>query len=282
MYYAVCDVILISQVYYYRHKRANYPHLYLEPLPSETDPLLSSLSAPIPASNPKARVIRDIASYVGGFALVVIVGVVAWKSSEGAGEGGTKEEWSFKGQVLGWSSAFLYREFDRYLWSEAVLRLSHAVSSRIPQIYKNTQTKCQGLSLLMFAFALCGNATYVAVSPNSFASMCPPGRPSFERLDHTSSRPSRTPSTSRSPSSTVRPPPSTNVGPARRRGGRFHLFITRCHSVSPHLTLVFFVPQSILLVSVEPEHLSINASWLVGSGGTIFLDMIVLTQVRSL
>jgi hypothetical protein len=44
----------------------------------------------------------------------------------------------------------------------------------------------------------------------------------------------------------------------------------------------FFVPQSILLVSVEPEHLSINASWLVGSGGTIFLDMIVLTQVRSL
>lgn len=39
-------------------------------------------------------------------------------------------------------------------------------------------------------------------------------------------------------------------------------------------------PQSILLVSVEPEHLSINASWLVGSGGTILLDMVVLFQVR--
>lgn len=36
--------------------------------------------------------------------------------------------------------------------------------------------------------------------------------------------------------------------------------------------------QSILLTSVSPQHLLINASWLVGSGGTIFLDMIVLGQ----
>jgi hypothetical protein len=106
----VCDVILISQVFYYRQQRANYPHLFLAPLPSENDPLLSSLSAPIPASNHKARVVRDIISYVGGFVLVGVVGVLAWKWSEGAGQGESKEVWSFKGQVLGWCSAFLYRE----------------------------------------------------------------------------------------------------------------------------------------------------------------------------
>ncbi|KAL7339412.1 hypothetical protein BJY59DRAFT_760747 [Rhodotorula toruloides] len=35
---------------------------------------------------------------------------------------------------------------------------------------------------------------------------------------------------------------------------------------------------SILLTSMSPQHLLINAPWLVGSGGTIFLDFIVLGQ----
>lgn len=74
---------------------------------------------------------------------------------------------------------------------------SDLVGSRVPQIAKNKKTKCVGLSLMMFAFAVAGNATYVA---------------------------------------------------------------------------------SILLQSRSTEHLKINAAWLVGSAGTIFLDFIVLSQ----
>lgn len=36
--------------------------------------------------------------------------------------------------------------------------------------------------------------------------------------------------------------------------------------------------QSIVLTSTSPQHLLINAPWLVGSGGTIFLDALVLSQ----
>ena len=93
----------------------------------------------------------------------------------------------------------------------------NAVGSRVPQIAKNRKTACEGLSLLMFAFSVAGNATYVAVRPSLRCSV---------------------------------------------------------HPLNPK--------QSILLQSVAPQHLLINASWLLGSGGTIFLDFIVLGQVRSL
>lgn len=36
------------------------------------------------------------------------------------------------------------------------------VSSRVPQIIKNRTTKCEGLSLALFVFAVAGNLTYVA------------------------------------------------------------------------------------------------------------------------
>ena len=37
--------------------------------------------------------------------------------------------------------------------------------------------------------------------------------------------------------------------------------------------------QSILLESLSWDHLKINASWLLGSGGTVFLDFIVLGKL---
>jgi hypothetical protein len=36
------------------------------------------------------------------------------------------------------------------------------VSSRFPQILKNRQTKCEGLSLALFVFSVAGNLTYCA------------------------------------------------------------------------------------------------------------------------
>lgn len=41
------------------------------------------------------------------------------------------------------------------------------VSSRVPQIFKNTKTKCAGLSLALFIFAVLGNVTYVLVRVRS-------------------------------------------------------------------------------------------------------------------
>ncbi|GAA5903251.1 hypothetical protein JCM6882_008118 [Rhodosporidiobolus microsporus] len=200
LYYTACDVILIFQVFYYRHKRRTHPELY-EPVPppsdglapngngapitptSEQTPLLSSFSAHAPSSPPLTPALqraKDILSYTGGFILVIVVGVIAWFASKGRGKHGRVEEvWDTSAQIVGWMSAFLY------------------LGSRLPQLALNRKTKCAGLSLLMFAFAVCGNTTYVA---------------------------------------------------------------------------------SILLTSTSPQHLMINAPWLLGSGGTIFLDAIVLSQ----
>ncbi|GAA5993284.1 hypothetical protein JCM11641_001118 [Rhodosporidiobolus odoratus] len=195
LYYTLCDVILIFQVFYYRRKRRVHPELYAAPLPpsdglevpttplSEQTPLLSSFSAHAPTSpplSPSLQKAKDLLSYTGGFVLVLLVGVVAWfvsKSQEGTGR--KEEVWDTSAQVVGWVSAFLY------------------LGSRLPQLALNRKTKCAGLSLLMFAFAVCGNSTYVA---------------------------------------------------------------------------------SIILTSTSPQHLLINAPWLVGSGGTIFLDALVLSQ----
>ncbi|KAM0748441.1 PQ-loop-domain-containing protein [Meredithblackwellia eburnea MCA 4105] len=179
VYYTLCDIILIFQVFYYRRKRTLYPHLV--PPVSETEPLLSSFSSgPHDTPETKAsRRARTIVSYVGGAGIVFAIGAVAWYLSKDAPQGRRREVWDTKAQVVGWFSAFMY------------------LGSRLPQIAKNRETKCQGLSLLMFAFAVAGNTTYVA---------------------------------------------------------------------------------SILLQSLTPQHLLINASWLVGSGGTIFLDFVVLGQ----
>ncbi|GAA6033807.1 hypothetical protein JCM8097_000351 [Rhodosporidiobolus ruineniae] len=200
LYYTLCDIILISQVFYYRRKRRVHPELY-EPAPAASDglssstagagagapseqtPLLSSFSAHAPNTPPLSPALqraKDILSYTGGFVLVLVVGVIAWFASKDAGKEGRKEEvWDTSAQVVGWVSAFLY------------------LGSRLPQLALNRKTKCAGLSLLMFAFAVCGNTTYVA---------------------------------------------------------------------------------SILLTSTSSQHLLVNAPWIVGSAGTIFLDFIVLGQ----
>ncbi|WFD19774.1 hypothetical protein MCAP1_002010 [Malassezia caprae] len=57
----------------------------------------------------------------------------------------SRQDWHLRwdAQLLGWLSAILY------------------LSSRIPQIFKNRHTKCAGLSLALFIFAVGGNMTYV-------------------------------------------------------------------------------------------------------------------------
>lgn len=182
-YYLACDLVLIIQVFYYRRKREQFPHLYpptettnhhIPALPLESDPLLT------PATLIEEKRLSAQAGYT--LAIIASIAVVAasWiLSASSSGGRRSREEWNTPAQVVGWISAALY------------------LGSRLPQILKNMETKCDGLSLLMFAFAVAGNVTYVA---------------------------------------------------------------------------------SILLQGLSREHLLINSSWLVGSGGTIILDFIVLGQ----
>ncbi|KAI5481205.1 Cystinosin/ERS1p repeat protein [Pseudohyphozyma bogoriensis] len=171
-------VILIFQVFYYRRKRALYPDLFPSDTTSERSALLpsSSSSASIKeTTQTESQMSRNVLSVLAVVAWVLF----SWNMGSRAPRGRKLEVWDDKAQFVGWCSAFLY------------------LGSRLPQIAKNMETKCEGLSLLMFAFAAIGNITYVS---------------------------------------------------------------------------------SIFLQSVSPQHLLINLSWLVGSGGTIFLDFIVLCQ----
>ena len=57
---------------------------------------------------------------------------------------------------------------------------------------------------------------------------------------------------------------------------RCKLFLPSPLRLSGRLTVA--CEQSILLESMSWDHLRINASWLLGSGGTVFLDFIVLGE----
>lgn len=50
-----------------------------------------------------------------GFVLVCVVGIVAWFVGKGVGkEGRVVEVWDTSAQVVGWISAFLYRELSHF------------------------------------------------------------------------------------------------------------------------------------------------------------------------
>lgn len=149
-YYALCDILMLYLIYYYRLKRRNHPELYDKGTgsriieASERTPLISrqGLDDDVEEESlvQKARsCLRrnwiSILAYTLAAIFIITTGVVSWIST-GKHKNLPREDeaWSTSGQAVGWISAFLY------------------LSSRIPQIIKNTETKCQGLSLMMFCF----------------------------------------------------------------------------------------------------------------------------------
>ena len=103
MYYTVCDLILLFQVYYYRHT-ASSP---LNVLTANT-PLLPKPEPPLAQKSWLAR----SGVYILAFSLVIGTGVVAWAINDKAGahpgggksdKGGDVLEW--RSQTLGWISA---------------------------------------------------------------------------------------------------------------------------------------------------------------------------------
>ncbi|WWC86257.1 uncharacterized protein L201_001130 [Kwoniella dendrophila CBS 6074] len=143
VYYTVCDLILLFQVYYYRRKPSSSAQAigqHINPL-DESTPLLPEPKQPKPLLPPKFE-------YPIMLLFVLLSGLGAWYITDQdtisipeKPEPSIELEW--KSQLLGWMSAVLY------------------LGSRIPQIVHNYKTRCAGLSLAMFFFAISGNITYV-------------------------------------------------------------------------------------------------------------------------
>ncbi|TFK40840.1 PQ loop repeat-domain-containing protein [Crucibulum laeve] len=139
LYYSLCDVILLCQIYYYRWKRGRSA---LACDAEEQTPLLSENNRPAQHEPAKLLVIR----YTSALLFVIAVGVSAWWLSNDVQETSVPEipenETPWSVQILGWTSAVLY------------------LGARIPQILKNFKTRCEGLSPALFFFAIFGNVTY--------------------------------------------------------------------------------------------------------------------------
>lgn len=149
-YYTLCDTVLIIQIYYYRWLNTGTlarPQAHHVENTGEATPLLSSSNG-TQESEKKRSLKRHVLEYVGMILCLVGAGIAAWGISQKVqGVGGDEEprpgevvEW--KSQLMGYCSAMLY------------------LGSRIPQILKNFDTKCRGLSPGLFIFGIMGNLTY--------------------------------------------------------------------------------------------------------------------------
>jgi len=153
-YYLACDSILLAQIYYYRWSN---PALSGTPLlvPDESEPpdlqeeetpLLLESAEPN-GESAKSFVIHAFAKYAGALLFVFAVGLTAWVVDDYT-HGDTprsppEEVMEWRSQVLGWISAVMF------------------LGARVPQIVKNFQTRCEGLSPFLFVYSITGNATYV-------------------------------------------------------------------------------------------------------------------------
>ncbi|KAF9514240.1 hypothetical protein BS47DRAFT_1485213 [Hydnum rufescens UP504] len=168
IYYLICDLTFLFQIYYYRIFYGASLRNSDNSEPSETSPLIPAHGS---GCGPK-----DTPSLIQTSSFRTAMNI---PSSGDTSPERPEVVFEWRSQLMGWASALLY------------------LGSRIPQIMKNIQTKCEGLSLALFLFAIAGNTFYVL---------------------------------------------------------------------------------SICVASMEWSHLIINASWLAGSGLTIFADVYILVQ----
>lgn len=144
LYYSVCDIILLLQIYYYRwvgKRRSDGV--------TEESPLLDENVHQGGMEDNRRQLYTLFAQYAVAVLLVFAGGLISgWISTRPREHDRTPQKPSGPGvpewqiQVIGWTSAILY------------------LGARIPQIFKNFETKCEGLSPGLFLFAISGNLTY--------------------------------------------------------------------------------------------------------------------------
>jgi len=152
VYYTLCDVILIFQIYIYRRRNgitARQTPLIVSNAsehPTERLPLLDHIHESNIQEKPFSR--KVCVRYLAAVFFICAAGIVAWWINDGASREETEPRHRTKRsdmtiQLIGWTSALLY------------------IVARIPQILKNLETRCEGLSPALFLFSILGNITYV-------------------------------------------------------------------------------------------------------------------------
>ncbi|TIA90606.1 hypothetical protein E3P81_02387 [Wallemia ichthyophaga] len=149
LYYTACDVILLWQMWIYRGNNgiseggigSGSEEGVAPTHPTESDRLLSVQEQHRHQQQESHQLFVNLLCT----ALVVFGGALSFILNADKEYMGTPPLHSTPtAQFAGWTSAVLY------------------ILSRFPQIIKNTHTHCDGLSIPLFAFALCGNCSYVA------------------------------------------------------------------------------------------------------------------------
>jgi len=132
LYYTLCDIVLLCQIYYYRWKRIHLSNSECEPLLSGSTTRQETVSAT-----------QIFVRYTAALFFVFAVGIAAWWIGDSTQQDPAPEpSHGWLARALGWGSAILY------------------IGARIPQIEKNLKTRCEGLSPALFFFAIFGNVTF--------------------------------------------------------------------------------------------------------------------------
>ncbi|KAH7100902.1 PQ loop repeat-domain-containing protein [Auriculariales sp. MPI-PUGE-AT-0066] len=148
-YYVAQDFVLVYQMVLYHPSRARTsPKSDPEPRNSQPDPerqaLLTQSNNSLLATS-TTTVEKDSGTSVPLWALglFVLSFGVAGTLLDDSKDGEPDLTWVVSAQVMGWGSALLY------------------LSARIPQIFKNRETRCEGLAPGMFILSVFANSTYV-------------------------------------------------------------------------------------------------------------------------
>ncbi|KAI0770483.1 PQ-loop-domain-containing protein [Fomes fomentarius] len=151
-YYSACDTTLLVQIFYYRWKRARRSVPLLVTEDSRLSALYDEASPLLPGDTrteeppPRQPAWKETLKFATALVFVFGVGVAAWAIDRHVYKNRPRSkpveviEW--RSQVLGWLSAALF------------------LGSRIPQIVKNLETRCEGLSPFLFVYSITGNTTY--------------------------------------------------------------------------------------------------------------------------
>jgi len=145
IYYLFCDSMLLFQIYYYRWKNPNADQVITQEIEPTEDTLLLGNTVE-PKRTSRWSIENEVLKYSLYLVFIFAAGIVAWmidmkvRGPRLPSEPESVVEW--RSQILGWVSAALF------------------LGARIPQILKNVETRCEGLSPALFLFAISGNSTY--------------------------------------------------------------------------------------------------------------------------
>ncbi|KAI6117881.1 PQ loop repeat-domain-containing protein [Pisolithus croceorrhizus] len=137
---------LVPTVYYYRWRRKTQRAAALDGCPSEQSCLLEERTF-TSREHPQSPLLQVLLRYMGVVILIALAGSGTYFVNQLINRGSSSRpilepSAELETQILGWTCTLCY------------------IGARVPQIYKNFQTRCEGLAPGLFCFTILGNITY--------------------------------------------------------------------------------------------------------------------------